>query len=246
MAHDTLAAVPRSSVLLALALTLPAHALLIRADRDDAEYLEMATRYDSALWLEAADAGGALIAPGWILTEASAGARIAGKDARVKAVFTSPDQRFALLLLVEPMKSRRPSALYRARDEAGKTVVIASSGPTAKLGDTALHSDHRPRAGVNTVDAVADATLGLRIKALDDASDLQAVATGGDRGSALYIENEDGIFLAGIAAAAQPAAQIGATNAYLRVSTAVGWIEETMLEQAKRDMDRLLDDTGRG
>src|SRR5262249_12080557 len=149
----------------------------------------------------------------------------------VKKVFTSPDKRFALLLLAAPVKSKRPSALYRGADEAGKTVALASSGPSGKIGEAAVRTDKRPRAGVNTVDAVTDSTLGLRIKPLDDASDLQGAATPGDRGSPLYIERDDDLLVAGIAAPSQPSAEFGATNVYLRVSTAVAWIEETMLEE---------------
>src|SRR5262249_199425 len=153
----------------------------------------------------------------------------------------SPDKRFALLLLAAPMKSKRPNALYRRGDEAGKTVALASLGPSGTIGAAALRSDKRARAGINTIDAVTDPTLQLRIKTLDDASDLQGAATQGDRGSPLYIESEDGIFVAGIAAPSQPAAEFGASNVYLRVSTALAWIEDTMLEEATREMNQLLD-----
>src|ERR1051326_2394187 len=50
--------------------TMPAAAILIRPDRDDAEYLELATRYPSSVLLNAPDGEGVLIAPRWILTAA--------------------------------------------------------------------------------------------------------------------------------------------------------------------------------
>jgi hypothetical protein len=50
---------------------LPAGALLTRPDRDDAEYLELATRYSSSLPLRAPAGGeGVLIASRWVLTAA--------------------------------------------------------------------------------------------------------------------------------------------------------------------------------
>src|SRR5450432_2344754 len=48
----------------------PAGAILIRADRDDAEYLELASKYASAVSLGAAGGEGVLIAPRWVLTSA--------------------------------------------------------------------------------------------------------------------------------------------------------------------------------
>ena len=46
---------------------LPAPAVLIRADRDDAEYLELATRYGACTPL-AFEGEGVLVAPRWVLT----------------------------------------------------------------------------------------------------------------------------------------------------------------------------------
>jgi hypothetical protein len=53
-----------------LAVAFPPHAILIRPDRDDAEYLELATRYPSSIPLGAPDGEGTLIAPRWVLTAA--------------------------------------------------------------------------------------------------------------------------------------------------------------------------------
>ena len=50
-------------------LPLPAGAILIRPDRDDAEYLELATRYPASIALPAGGEG-VLIAPRWVLTAA--------------------------------------------------------------------------------------------------------------------------------------------------------------------------------
>jgi secreted trypsin-like serine protease len=59
------------SILLVAALfaALPSAAILIRADRDDAEYVELASRYPSAIEI-APGLEGVLIAPRWVLTSA--------------------------------------------------------------------------------------------------------------------------------------------------------------------------------
>jgi hypothetical protein len=251
MAHDTLRAMRAIALVLAF-LALPAHAILIRADRDDAEYVEMATRYASSVFIEPIASGGALVASRWILTDGASAKRldaigprpmlkIGTGGARVQSVFLAPDQRLGLVLLDAPVRGVQPNALYRGADEQGKTAVLASFGPTGTIGAPGTREEKLRRAGINTVDRVDAAMLGLRIKPLDDASDLQAAAVDGDRGSPLYVENDDGIFVIGIAAPSQPAAEFGASNLYARVSTALGWIEETMLEEAKGEMNRLLD-----
>lgn len=244
---------PIRSLLAAAALlaSLPAAALLIRADRDDAEYLELASRYASSIRIDPIAAGGVLIAPRWILTEGASAQRLealrprprlkigAGESA-VAAVFVSPDRRLGLVLLADAVRGIEPNALYRGSDERGKPVVIASHGPSGVLGGAATRTDARARAAINTIDRVTDGALELGIKPPDEASDLQGVAVDLDRGSPAYIETPEGLFVAGIAAPSQPEAQVGAFNVYLRISTAVAWIEEAMLEAAKQEMNRLL------
>ena len=63
--------------------SLPAHALLTRADRDDAEYLELATRYTAAITLGARGGEAVVIHPLWILTTAEHARSLQQPDARV-------------------------------------------------------------------------------------------------------------------------------------------------------------------
>src|ERR1043165_6577920 len=54
------------ALLAALLAAVPAQAILVRADRDDTEYVELATRYPSSIAL-APGIEGVLIAPRWVL-----------------------------------------------------------------------------------------------------------------------------------------------------------------------------------
>jgi len=57
----------RLALVAASLAALPAGALLMRADRDDAEYLELATRYGACIPL-AFEGEGVLVASRWVLT----------------------------------------------------------------------------------------------------------------------------------------------------------------------------------
>ena len=256
---------------LACASASHAAALLIRPDRDDAEYLELATRYASSVALNAPDGEGVLIAPRWVLTAAHMAKAmqalevppklsVGGRPYEPQAYFLHPDWKkgghsdIALVLLKDAVTHVRPTPLYRASDEGGKGVVIVGSGYTGKIGERPGKArwDKKKRASINTVDRVAPRILGLRIKPLDEASDLQGAAAPGDSGGPAYIENDDGLFVAGIGYATDDTnadgivGNAGDWELYTRVSAFVPWIEATMLGVARRELDKLLGEDDRG
>lgn len=258
-----------SRSILALAVlcwALPAGALLIRADRDDAEYLELASRYTSSVALEAPDGEGVLIAPRWVLTAAHraraiqemkppARLKFAGRDHEIEAVYIHPDGRkgepndIALVLLRKDVRGIEPTPIYRTADEGGKTVVIVGHGHTGRIGEAPQPKekwDRKKRAAINTVDRVSPRTFGLKIKAPDDASDLQGAAAPGDSGGPAYLETVEGLLVAGINYATDDAnadgiaGNVGDWDLYMRVSVFAGWIDATLLEVARREADALL------
>lgn len=239
--------IPR--LLLALAACsacLPAAALLIRSDRDDAEYLELASRYSSSVPLPAPVGEGVLVAPRWVLTAAVPAdllreirptpvLTIGGNPYEIEAIVSGED--LALLLLSEPVRGVAPTPVYALSDEAGKGLAIVAHRSTGRIGAPA-RPDGKRRAGINTVDAVTEGTLEVRIKSGDDASDLQGALGPQELGAGAYIASESGrIYLAGIARSTD-----GKRELYVRLSARLKWIEETMLEAAKREAERLLSD----
>jgi hypothetical protein len=249
-------------------LALPAHSILIRADRDDAEYLEMATRYESSVLLGAPDGEGVLIAPRWMITAAHVAKALqemkplpkltfADEAYEIQAITLHPNWKpgtaqadLAVILLRKSVKGVTPTPLYRETDELGKTVVIVGHGESGIIGEKALPKerwDRKKRAAVNTVERVAPSVLGLQIKRPDEASDLQGAATPGDSGGPAFIETPAGLFVAGIGSATEDAngnrivGDPGDWELYVRVSTFVPWIEAVILDQTKRELESMLD-----
>jgi hypothetical protein len=225
---------------------LPAEALLTRPDRDDAEYLELASRYSSSIPLPAPVGEGVLIAPRWVVTVPAAARllreihptppiKIAGDDYEIEAIRLGED--VALLLLDRSVKGLNPTPVWRDGGEAGRGIAIVGHRSTGRVGAPGK-SDGRRRAGINTIDAIADTTFEVRIKSGDEASDLQGVLLPAEVGAAAYIADDNGkIFVAGIARTVDDKRQV-----FTRLSARIEWIESVMVEVAKRDAEKLLGD----
>jgi len=125
-------------LLLAVVASLPAAGILIRPDRDDAEYVELANKYAPSVLLNAPDGEGVLIADRWILTAAHMARAlqdlkpvpripIGGRDYEIQSFHLHPDWKkgnpgsdFALIHLKRAVnKAIEPARLYRGSDEGG-------------------------------------------------------------------------------------------------------------------------------
>ena len=253
--------------LVAALSSFSADAILIRADRDDAEYLEMATRYPSSVPLNAPDGEGVLIAPRWVLTTKGMATalqtmkplptlRFADRDYEIQELFIYPHVArtvppdIALILLRKDVRGVTPTPIYREQDEHGKAVVIVGHGPTGRIGEKPQpkeHWDRKKRAAINTVDRVTRLTFALEIKKPEEASDLQGAATKEESGRPAYIETPAGFFVAGIGYWISDINRDGIVGSagdwevYVRVSSFARWIDAVMLDVAKRELDAMLD-----
>ena len=233
--------------LLALAAccsTLPAAALLIRPDRDDAEYLELASRYTSCVRLDAPGGDGVLIAPRWVLTSEKAARTLREMKPRPKIAIGRRQVEIqqvyihdgvGLVSLKSDVTDPPFTPPYRGADESGKTVVIAGHGETGRIGEGTTVKDGKKRASINTIDRISAQAFGMQLKPATEASDLQGAITAGDIGAPAYLETPEGLQVAGIARSSD-----GTWETYARVSAYAAWIDSTMLEQARQEADALL------
>ena len=243
--------------------SLTASALLVRPDRDDAEYLELATHYPSSILLDAPDGEGVLIAPRWVLTAAHMvralhemktppRLTIGERDYEIASFHAHPDWKkgghsdIGLLFLRQAVEGVEPTPIYRGKDEGGKAVIIVGHGYTGKIGGKPLPKaewDRKKRASINTVDRLSPRTLGLKIKDADEASDLQGAAAPGDSGGPAFLKTEAGHFVAGIGYATDDTnadgivGNAGDWEIYARVSAFADWIDETMFKVAAGAVD---------
>lgn len=246
----------RYALLLGALLTaaaLPAAALLTRPDRDDAEYLEMATRYASAVALGPGAGEGVLIAPRWILTlarnavvvqrrGAAATLDIGGHARAVASVHMPPEWKpdaadeLALILLREPVADVEPTPILRDKVELGKGIVIVGHGSTGPIGSAPRAADGKARGGINTVDEAGARTLATRLKTGDEASDLQGALAPDEAGAPAFLEIRGALYVAGIAEPPGASAASGrGTETFLRVSARADWIDATMFRAAAEE-----------
>ncbi len=256
-----------AAALAAAAFALPAAAILTRADRDDEEYRELATRYPAAVALGSPAATGALVAPRWILTTAGAAqalrsikgaVAIAGQPNEVQEIFVHPDWKpggeadIALVFLRAPVAGVEPVPVYRQADEAGQAARIVGRGASGRIGGPAREPAGALRAAINTVDRVAPRTLGLRLKGPEDASDLQGALAPDDLGAPAFFEMGGRILLGGIASRTEAAnrdgsaARVGDWETYVRVSAFADWIDEAMAKAAVAEAAREVVKPGAG
>ena len=253
-----------------LAASLPAAAILIRPDRDDAEYQELATKYPASVLLNAPDGEGVLIAPRWILTAAHMvkaleemkplpRITIGKRVYEIQSLHANPEYRkgnpasdIGLIYLKRAVDNDEvePVLLYKEKDEGGKTVIIVGHGYTGKIGGKPLPKeqwDRKKRAAINTIERISPRTLGLMIKPPDEASDLQGAAAPGDSGGPAFVETPDGVRVIGIGSATDDTNANGIVGdpgdweIYVRVSFFVPWIEAVMVGVARDELRRTMD-----
>lgn len=166
---------------------------------------------------------------------------VAGRDATIDRIVHHPrigDDRapdVALLRFASPVTHVSPVALYRESDEVGRIVVMPGWGGTGN-GKTGLAAgDGLFRVAENLVDRADSGRLWWKFDAPGPNSravTLEGISGPGDSGGPALIRTRQGWALAGVSSAQNsmggPEGLYGVEEAFVRVSSVAGWIDQTM------------------
>ena len=229
-------------VLLTVATTSPAEAIIIRHDVDDAAYVQDDNAYPAVFEISERRGGVAtLIGPQWALTVGHVGqdilqgheVTIAGQSYSVERVILHPEWKtrmleMALLKLDRPVQGVDPIPPYEKADELVQIVTFVGRGDTGTGLTGPIDRDHKLRAATNRVERVEGSMLVFRFDAPEDehVTQLEGISGPGDSGGPALIETADGLRLAGlsVASSGRPKGRYGAWEFYTRVSPEAMWI----------------------
>lgn len=226
--------------------------IVIRHDREDAQYLALGAKYPQSGFFQER-VGCTLIAPNWAITAAHTVENsppftnyfvmFGGKRYEVEKIITHPARikdtvdssaDIALLKFKEPVKVIAPALLYDKQDEAGKPIVLVGYGKTGTglTGETSEKG--KQRGATNEIDGTLENSLILTFDAPPFGTDLEGIGGSGDSGSPAFYEENGKLYLIGINSfnsGNSKAATVGkylTFDGYARVSTRRKWILETI------------------
>lgn len=200
------------------------------------------------------DGEGTLIATSWVLTAAHVGVEvepghlltIAGNEFETDTTYVHPEwddgasDDIALIKLRKPVDGADPAKLYPFSDEVGMVVTVVGRGDSGTGETGPSGNDGRLRGATNKVDGANDHLLWWRFDAPDDdtgnATELEGISGPGDSGGPAFAERDGVRYLLGVSstqstrATAGKEGVYGVTEYYVRVSSYLDWIEETINE----------------
>lgn len=214
---------------------VPAQAIVIRHDRDDRQYIELAKKFPATVIFHIKDSGngmdgmGTLIDARWVLTaghivaELKPGdiAEVGGSRYEIEKLVQHPlwdgintwndvQSDIALVRLRNAVRDIEPAHLYTKSDEAGLTLSIAGAGRFGNGLTGPTVDDVTMRAATNRVLRVEGTQLVFRFDAPEDSdvTPLEGICGDGDSGNPAYLEENGKLYVVGVGSA-QDARPVG-------------------------------------
>ena len=222
---------PKCSALLACLAALPwapSQAIVIRHDRDDRQYVELAKNFPATVvfHIKNSDFGmdgmGTLIDARWVLTaghivaELKPGdiAEVGGSRYEIEELVQHPlwhgikswddvQHDIALVRLRTAVRGVKPALLYTKSDEAGLILTVAGAGRFGNGLTGPTVDDVTMRAATNRVLRVEGTQLVFRFDAPEDpdVTPLEGICGDGDSGNPAYLESNGNIYVVGVGSA---------------------------------------------
>lgn len=247
------------SILLGLFISVlfcnTADAIVIRHDRDDRRYQELAKQYsDSVVYLNGCV--GTIIDPQWIITarhcfgnyqykeslvlqRESFAVEHSGEQYPIRKIFFNPKADMALIQLKRSINNASSVSLYSHRDEKGEIVTFVGDGGfgTGKVG--LIKEDKVKRAANNTIEDVDRNWLIFNFDRPSQALELEGISGPGDSGGPALIKKDSKLYIVGISSWQDNDGTEGVYDVkefYARISTNLNWINNIMA-QPHHDVD---------
>lgn len=236
-----------------LTAPVPGSAVIIRHDRDDARYVELAEGYPQVVDMNTQEPGGppdgqgALVAPRWVATAAhiavlvQPGHRVTvgGDGVAVRSIHLHPEwddgpHDIALVELARPVDGVEPVGLYGWRDEESREIVVVGRGDTGTGETGPTGNDRKVRAATNVIDEASDLWLKFEFDRGEAATDLEGISGPGDSGGPAFLRRDGETYLAGVSSAQSTRATggneglYGVTEYYTRLSSYLDWLRGVM------------------
>lgn len=243
--------------ILFLGLITPSVAIIIRHDRDDSHYRDLAAAYPQVVHMNTQELGkppdgeGTLVDSYWVATAAHIASLIkpghkvtaASVDYVVEAVHIHPawtdgPNDIALVRLARKVVSVEPVRIYRERDEVGKLITLVGIGDTGTGLTGPTSNDGQLRAATNRIDTVSDAWLKFKFDHGDAATDQEGIGGPGDSGGPAFIDINGVRYLVGVSSGQSTLATegreglYGVTEYYTRISSYASWLDSIMSKTA--------------
>ena len=240
------------AVLLSLALKTiqQAEAIIIRDDRDDADYIVKDADYPALVDLiEKGDCIGTLVHESFLLTVAHCAADMDEGDPliinkvpnSVSKIILHPKWKkrrdefdIALLRLQKPVKNVTPLPIYRGSDEVGNSITLVGRGVTANglRGERDAKNDGKLRKCTNIVTKVDDHFIEILFErpGEDGITEIEGVGAAGDSGCPAFIYIKGIRYIAGLNSWGDGpkgirVGQYGAYDYQARVSRYLEWLD---------------------
>jgi ankyrin repeat protein len=229
--------------------SLSSSAIIIRHDKADTEYQELAQRFIASMaYLDMC--AGTVIGKQWVITanhcvnakeQYPLHITHLNKKYFVDKIIGYPEpgntgeHDIALLHISYPLKNAEPVSLYSEDDELGQMITIVGQGlyGNGLLGEIGL--DKRTRAANNRISSVDSDWINFIFNRADKATELEGVAGSQDSGGPAFIEQQGKRYVAGVSCCQESdkfAGEYLSKEYYVRISTHISWIKKE-IEQYK-------------